>query len=409
MNNVKDNVKKGYFSQLLFFWKNFGSFMSSEFSSKSQTVSEIKNNSIYLLFGGSEKLFDTVTLLIQTKYKLENQGSNCLEVADLVNPFIEKKDPIKLEVNELVLPVIKPIGISVLITLCVLFLSFIVTGEVGGVILSFPFFVPVCFLVLACLRYHRLIDTISEEIIKYDLLKDSGLALRNELKKPLFNWLNENMDGFSRGRIDNYLTDVYVAERTIEENNFKYFAFKYTSVIAKYKDKDGNNRYEFDSYNGVLLPCKGLGKITISPDDKVKSDLNEWTTVSQDFNKRFKIWCKEELDASKLLSPAMVSQISELDKDIKQLNILISSSGDICLLFKQNFDVSKDKTDHSLRQPKAFLSMLESDDFSPVLNSCLEFLSKYMHKIDVDKPVSYERFMENLPKSLEVEDNVKTI
>lgn len=409
MSNVKDNVKEGYFSKILFFWKNFGSFVSSEFSNKFQTVSEMKSNSIYLLFGGNEKLFDTVTLLLQTKYKLENQGTNGVEVADLVSPFVEKEEAIKLEINELILPVIKPIGMSVLIALFVLFLSFMITGEVGGVILSFPFLVPVCFLVLTCLRYHRLIDTISEEIVKYDLLKDSGLTLRNELKKPLFKWLNENMDGFKRGRIDNYLTDVYVAERVVEKDSFKYFAFKYTSVISKYKDKDGNNKYEYDNYNGVLLPCDGLGRLTISPDNKVKSDLKEWTTVSQDFNKRFNVWCEEELDASKLLSPAMVSQISELDKDIKQLNILISSSGDICLLFKQHFDVSKDKKHHSLRQPKDFLSMLESDDFSPVLSRCLEFLRKYMHKIDVEKPVFYERFMESLPKSLEVEDNIKTV
>ena len=136
---------------------------------------------------------------------------------------------------------------------------------------------------------------------------------------------------------------------------------------------------------------------TLSPDKKVKSKLAEWTTVSQDFNERFNMWCEQEMDASKLLSPATIADIEEFDNVLGSLNVLTSPNGDICLLFKAKFDDTKFKELFSLSQPLEFLTSLNKDNSSPTLTHSLNLIMKLMAQINVDKQNSLIDFINDLP------------
>lgn len=388
---------KSYFKKIVFFWKNFNKFTLAEFSGKLINPEEKRKFSMFLHFGGDEQTFELGSILQDTQYRANNTDDLSMSVTQLVTPFIDYGKPIKFNMGLILKSVAKPLALGISIVLAIALMLFTFTGNFSGFAFTFPILIPTGFLLFVCIRYNSLIEQVSKKIIEYDRMKDSGLQKQPQLKRPLFEWLNGHMDGFNRGKIDNYITEVYTAQKTVDNIELKYIALKYTSVVSSYTDKDGNTRYKYDSYQGVLLPCSGLGQLTISPDKKVKSDLNDWTTVSQDFNQRFNIWCAQEMDASKLLSPATISDIEKFDDILGSLNLVICPDGNICLLFKAEFDSSKHNEHLSLKQPIAFLASLNEDHFSPTLNHCLRFLVKLLAQINVKKIDSLSDFISDLP------------
>jgi len=396
-DNIDNNQPKEYFKKIVFFWKNFISFTSSEFSRESMSLEDRKKYSIFLMFGGSKDYFELGSILQDTQLKLKNSENLTITVPELIQPFLDYGKPINFDINAIISSIIKPLIKSMALILLSVYLVAIFTKDFSGFVLSFPFLIPTAFLIMTCIKYLKLVKVVSNQIIKYDCLQDSGLTNKNQLKRPLFQWLSSNMEGFSRGKIDNYLTDVYLAKKCIDNTKLEYIAFKYTSVVSSSKDRDGKRSYETDTYRGILLPCGGLGKLVISPDKKVKSKLAEWTTVSQDFNERFNMWCEQEMDASKLLSPATIADIEEFDNVLGSLNVLTSPNGDICLLFKAKFDDTKFKELFSLSQPLEFLTSLNKDNSSPTLTHSLNLIMKLMAQINVDKQNSLIDFINDLP------------
>ena len=398
MNNIDNDQPNEYFKNIFFFWKHFNAFTSSEFSRESMSLEDRKKYSIFLLFGGNKDYFELGSILQDTQLKLKNSGNSQVTVSELIQPYLDYGKPISFDVKAIARSVIQPIIKSIALVLLTVFIVSIFTKGFEGFSLSLPFFIPAAFFILICMKYLKLVNIVSKQIIKYDSLKDSGLTSKSQLKQPLFQWLSSNMEGFNRGKIENYLTEVYLAEKNIEDEKLEYIAFKYTSVVSSSKDRNGKTTYETDTYRGILLPCSGLGKLAISPDKKVKSKLTEWTTVSQDFNKRFNIWCDQEMDASKLLSPATIADIEKFDNVLGSLNIFTSPSGDICLLFKADFEEKKSQGKLSLSEPLAFLTSLNEDNSSPTLTHVLNLIMKLMAQINVDKPNPIRDFINDLPE-----------
>lgn len=372
--------------------------MSSEFSRESMSFEDRKKHSIFLMFGGHKDYFELASILQDTQLKLKNNENTPVAVSELIQPFLDYEKPINFDIIVIFKSLFKPLAISIVLILLTIELVATFTQNFVGIGFSIPFLIPTAFLIMTCFKYLNLVAIVSKEIIKYDSLQDSGLITKSNLKRPLFQWLSINMEGFNRGKVDNYLTEVYLAEKRIDDTLLEYIAFKYTSVISSSKDRNGKSRYETDSYRGILLPCSGLGRLAISPDKKVKSKLSKWTTVSQDFNKRFNIWCDQEVYASKLLSPATISDIEEYDKVLHSLNILTSPNGDICLLFKSSFEDTEFEETLSLNEPQEFLTSLKKDNSSPTLSHGINLMIKLMAQINVDKANALTDFVNDLPE-----------
>lgn len=400
---------KSYLKKIVFFWKHFNKFTSTEFSGKLISPEEKRKFSMFLHFGGDEQTFELGTILQNTQYRVNNTDDPSMSVTQLITPFLDYGKPIEFNMALILKSVARPLALGISIVLAITLLLFTFTGNFSGFAISFPILIPTGFLLMVCIRYNRLVDQVSKEIVEYDRMKDSGLQKQPQLKRPLFEWLNSNMDGFSRGRINNYITEVYTAQKTVDNIELKYIALEYTSVVSSYTDREGKTRHEYDSYQGVFLPCSGLGQLTISPDKKVKSDLNEWTTVSQHFNQRFNIWCAQEMDASKLLSPATISDIEKFNEILGSLNLMICPDGNICLLFKAEFDSSKHNERLSLKQPNAFLASLNEDHFSPTLSHGLHFLVKLLAQLNIKEADSLDDFISNLPLTNKESPDFSTI
>ena len=214
------------------------------------------------------------------------------------------------------------------------------------------------------------------------------------------------MDGFDRGRHNNLLGDVHVPIQRDTNIGLNYLAFDYICVHRRYKDSQGRYRYQSDRYTGLLLSCRGLQKTTITPDDKVRSSLTRLSTVDDEFNQRFNAFSASPLDVEALLTTITFQHFMDLDKALKDLNILVTDEY-LCLLFQSPMlDVGT--TTSTLKQPNELLNDLIQHNSSKAFDQVFKFINTLVEQKRIKPTYEIDTLIAGLEQQKKTNDNETT-
>ncbi|MDR2869620.1 MAG: DUF3137 domain-containing protein [Deferribacteraceae bacterium] len=230
-------------------------------------------------------------------------------------------------------------------------------------------------LIVAIFRSSRLQD-LEQELFLRDAIYDNGMQ---PVDPPSMAELDRRYGEFVRGNYTREIEYYVQGYSEKEEHNLSYSVYKFHYVVRT-KQKKGYSYSHYYRY-GVILDNFTTDSLLIMSSSVPAFYPTKWTTESIDFNKRFKVYAKDELSAAKFLKPAVILKIEEFAKRFPKANIEIDADARLCVSF-DTIDLLDLKLPHRLADAKAFSDSTKGHTIFSSLQEVLDFLYLLMVQTD---------------------------
>lgn len=230
----------------------------------------------------------------------------------------------------------------------------------------YPLEVTTVALILAAILYYWLRkrkywrDPVSDRIHMRDILLNNNLTEQKVKPESKASELESKFREFDRGNHRREIKSMYSGEYQGEVHQFAFQLYHFHYVDKRtetYQDSEGNtktrSRYDhFDRY-GVLLNFPFTKSVSLDSDPRISFPGKKYTTASNAFNRMFKVRTQDEMQAARLLSPAVVEALSKFGNDYKRSVIEIIGNSDMCIAFEDK-DLLSLRRRFGLDKPDAF-------------------------------------------------------
>ena len=248
-----------------------------------------------------------------------------------------------------------------------------------------------CIIVIALpLTRSSNIKKLMNAIYLQDAMLDNGLT---KGVAPTVNDAIRSFSEFSRGNHTRYFTCYYNGSYSGRDHSFDFDAYCYHYVDKKrvtYPVRDRNGKIAFktrtdfthhDRY-GIIVPgfvfIRNLQVLDYGVPEHYK---HRYKPSSIAFNKLFKVYAEDEMEAARVLKPSVVIAFEELGRHMYGLNIDFNKHGELCLSFSDS-DMLKAQPSVSVENPVCFYeTLLKHTDFHK-MNASLEFIHELMRHTD---------------------------
>lgn len=228
----------------------------------------------------------------------------------------------------------------------------------------------------------------SKRIFLLDTLFNNNLKDISAICPSRYSDLASRFAEFDRGNDTRELTALYQGHYEGEIHRFDYQIYTFHYVIKRETtstDSDGNTttRTERTSHYryGLLMPFPFSKGLILSNDGVVSGHGHEYKTASPDFNRQFRIRAEDELDAARLLSPAMIETLHDLKDKVFRPVLAVSYDHELCLAFGDS-DIISLKRHYGLENPQAFAEEISGHANLEKLNALLDLIHEMMRLTD---------------------------
>ncbi|MEP7705908.1 hypothetical protein [Paraglaciecola sp. 25GB23A] len=244
-------------------------------------------------------------------------------------------------------------------------------------------------LVFASLIYVRRnkINGLSDALYQRDVYLDNAWQSEPYHGKSLAAQLGQQFSEFRRGNHLREISWLVKGEYQGSEHHFEYHAYNFHYVDRRQvttTDSKGRVRtrtvYDHHYRFGLYLPFEFVRDIAISSSWFGGFFSGSYKPASVEFNRKFKVKAQNELAAAKFLKPAVVVEIEDLGKELSELNLEFSSSGQLCISYAQN--ICSWQRQYGLDNPEQFLREIEGDQTLTRLHNTLKRIHTLMRFSD---------------------------
>jgi len=193
---------------------------------------------------------------------------------------------------------------------------------------------------------------------------------------------------FNRGNHQREIEALYQGsyKGKVHQFDFQLYHFHFVDKRTEtYTDSAGNTktRTSYRHYNrhGLLVRFPFARSVSLDGDRRIKFDGVPYSSASNEFNRRFKVQAQEEIQAARLLSPAVVEQLCNIGDSYLSPVIEINAEGEMCIAF-DNDDLLKQKCQYGLDKPEAFANEIAGHAKLDKLDSLLEVVHNLMRLND---------------------------
>ncbi|GAA3919577.1 DUF3137 domain-containing protein [Litoribacillus peritrichatus] len=193
---------------------------------------------------------------------------------------------------------------------------------------------------------------------------------------------------FHRGNDAKEIQHLYKREYqgAVHTFAFEMYRFHYVrKTTESYTDSNGNRRTRTRrvSYyrHGILMNFPFAKSLCINSDSEISHKGEKYTTASNQFNRRFKVRTKDELQTARFLTPAVIELLTQMDQLLKNLNIEITGQNELCLSFDDD-NLLKAKQVNDLSNPEAFAKEIAQHAELKTLDTLLEHIHDLMRLSD---------------------------
>jgi hypothetical protein len=246
--------------------------------------------------------------------------------------------------------------------------------------------IGVVFAILIFMRRNK-ISGLSDALYKRDVYLDNAWQSVNYQGERLAAQLGQQFSEFKRG---NHLREIsWLVKGDFQglEHQFEYHAYTFHYVDRRQvtsTDSKGRTRTRtvYDHYyrHGLYLPFGFVQDLGIYSSWFGSLFSGSYKPASVEFNRQFKVKADNELAAAKFFKPAVVIEIEDMGKDLADMNLEFSSSGQLCVSYGQN--ICSWKRRYGLDDPEQFLREIEDDQTLTRLNNILKRIHTLMRHSD---------------------------
>jgi hypothetical protein len=244
----------------------------------------------------------------------------------------------------------------------------------------------VMFAILIFMRRNK-ISGLSDALYTRDVYLDNNWQSESYNGKRLAAELGQQFSEFRRG---NHLREIsWLVKGHFQgaEHYFDYHAYTFHYVDRRQvvtTDSKGKIRtrtvYDHHYRYGLYLPFDFVRNIAIYSSWFGGLFSGSYKPASVEFNRKFKVKAENELVAAKFLKPSIVVEIEDMGKDLADLNLEFSSSGDLCISYAHN--ICSWKRQYGLDDPDQFLREIEGDQTLTRLHNTLNRIHTLMRHSD---------------------------
>ena len=228
------------------------------------------------------------------------------------------------------------------------------------------------------------LEELADAIFTRDIEFDNGLVRRKVAGKKFWSELKSQFGDFNRGDKDQEIrglrTGRYENNGTITE--YSWYAFRYVDRVTEtYYDvisKTTKTRtVDRESLRyGLLLDTQVTGFDLCITDDSFVSDYDaQWESALAEFNSRFNVSGRTEIEMAKFFAPAVVLAFTQLPEEtLSGFCLQIRPSGKLCLSFDDE-DVLSMARENGLTDLAAFETEISKKRRPAKLYACLKLLT----------------------------------
>lgn len=242
------------------------------------------------------------------------------------------------------------------------------------------------FAVLIFLRRNK-ISGLSDALFQRDVYLDNGWQNVVYAGKSLAAKLGQQFNEFKRGNHLREINWLVKGQYQGTEHQFEYHAYQFHYVDRRQvttTDAKGRVRtrtvYDHHYRYGLYLPFGFVKQITISSSWFGGFFTGSYKPASVEFNRNFKVSAPNDVVAAKFLKPTVVIEIEDMGKELSELNLEFSTSGQLCVSYSQN--ICKWQRRYGLDNPDDFLREIQGDQKLPELHQTLERIHTLMRHSD---------------------------
>ncbi|TKB50299.1 DUF3137 domain-containing protein [Ferrimonas sediminicola] len=231
-------------------------------------------------------------------------------------------------------------------------------------------------------------DPVSDRIQHLDILFNNNLLQERVDATGKARQLGRLFRDFDRGNYSREIRALYSGDCTGEVHDFGYQLYHFHYVDKRtetYTDSDGKTRTRtrYDHYDryGVLLAFPFAKGVSLDGDSRLRFYGDKYTSASNAFNRAFKVRARDQMEAARLLTPAVVELLTEFGSRFRQPVIEITDKGKMCIAFDDK-DLLKLERRHGLDQPDAFKEEIAGHAKLEKLDTLLEMVHNLMRLSD---------------------------
>ncbi|SEI08118.1 hypothetical protein SAMN05660691_03433 [Rheinheimera pacifica] len=237
-------------------------------------------------------------------------------------------------------------------------------------------------LLLFALSRNRSISRLSNDIFTKNVLFDNQLKPLAE--KDVANQLLAAFLEFKRGNYSRKIEQLYQGHSASDNSSFSYYFYHFHYVDKRretYTESDGKGgtrirtRTVYDHYHryGICVPeFKNPAVMVYShaPEHKLPA---AYRPASNRFNNHYRVQSTDEMQAARLMKPAVVIAFEDLYPILQRPNVELQPDAGLCLSFNDN-NLLLAKRQYSLQQPQLFRQEIAAHTPLDKLHQALHFI-----------------------------------
>ncbi|BDY05188.1 DUF3137 domain-containing protein [Ferrimonas sp. YFM] len=203
-------------------------------------------------------------------------------------------------------------------------------------------------------------EPVSDRIQLLDSLFNNNLKPVKVSKSGKAQEFGNKFREFDRGNHRREIEALYQGsyKGKVHQFGFQLYHFHFVDKRTEtYRDSEGNTKtrttYHHYDRHGLLVRFPFAKSISLDGDRRIKFDGMPYSAASNEFNRHFKVRAQEEMQAARLLSPAVVEQLCNIGESYRSPVIEINADGEMCIAF-DNDDLLTLKRQYGLEKPEAF-------------------------------------------------------
>ncbi len=226
------------------------------------------------------------------------------------------------------------------------------------------------------------ISRLSDDIFSKNVLFDNHIKLLPG--KEQAGYLLQAFMEFQRGNHNREIQHLYQGYAENEHSRFNYYFYHFHYVNKRtvtYTESNGKGgtrirtKTVYDHYDryGIWVPqfkSDALMVYSHAPDKKLDT---RYRPASNRFNKHYRVQAREEMDAARIMKPAVVTAFEDLYSLLKRPNVEIQPTAGLCLSFG-DAKLLQVKRQYSLLQPELFQQEIAAHTPLDKLRQTLHFI-----------------------------------
>lgn len=237
-------------------------------------------------------------------------------------------------------------------------------------------------LLLFALLRNRSVSRLSDDIFTKNVLFDN--QIQPLLAKDVGNQLLAAFLEFKRGNHSRKIEQLYRGYSANDNSRFSYYFYhfhyvdKRTETYTESNGKGGTRvrtRTVYDHYHryGIWVPQFKTAAVMVYSHAPQQKLAVRYRPASNRFNKHYRVQSSDEMQAARLMKPAVVVAFEDLYPLLQRPNVELQPDTGLCLSFNDN-NLLQAKRQYSLLQPELFRQEIAAHTSLDKLRQTLHFI-----------------------------------